>query len=77
MKQAKFQGKVIDGAEGVDLKDRYGNQLDFRCVECDKPARAERAGGHMPDRFEHFERNENCSLVHRRFIRKSRVQQLP
>jgi len=69
VKQARFQGRVIDGAEGVDLKEQYGNQLDFRCVECGNPARVERAGGHMPHRFEHLERNDHCSLVHRRTVR--------
>jgi hypothetical protein len=66
MKQARFQGRVIDASEGVELKDRNGAQLDFRCVECGKAARVERAGGHMPDRFEHLERNDHCSLVHHR-----------
>lgn len=66
MQQALYQGRVIVGAEGVELKDRSGAQLDFRCVECGEAARAERAGGHMPDRFEHLERNDHCSLVNRR-----------
>ena len=64
MKQARFQGRIIDASEGVDLKDRNGAQLDFRCVECGEAARVERVGGHMPDRFEHLERNDHCSLVH-------------
>lgn len=66
MKQARFQGRTIDASEGVNLKDRSGAQLDFRCVECGEAARVERAGGHMPDRFEHLKRNDHCSLVHRR-----------
>ena len=65
MKQARFQGRIIDAPEGVDLKDRNGAQLGFRCVECCEAARVELAGGHMPDRFEHLERNDHCSLVHR------------
>ena len=64
MKQARFQGRIIDASEGVDLKDRNGAQLDFQCIECGEAARVERAGGHMPDRFEHLERNDHCSLVH-------------
>ena len=66
MKQALFEGRVIEGAEGVDLRHRNGGPPDFRCVECGEAARVEKAGGHMPDRFEHLERNETCSLVHRR-----------
>lgn len=66
MKQARFLGRIIDASEGVDLKDRNGAQLDFRCVKCGEAARVERAGGHMPDRFEHLERNDHCSLVNRR-----------
>jgi hypothetical protein len=66
MKQARFQGRVIDAAEGVDIKERHGPRPEFFCVECGKPARVERAGGHMPDRFEHLERNDHCSLVHRK-----------
>jgi len=69
MRQALFQGRVVDGAEGVDLRDSSGTQPDFRCIECGEAARAERAGGHMPDRFEHLERNDRCSLVHRRRAR--------
>ena len=65
MKQAQFQGRIIDASEGVDLRDRYGVQLDFRCIECGEAARVERAGGHMPDRFEHLERNDHCSFVNR------------
>ena len=66
MKQARFEGRVIDGGEGVDIKVARGGKPDFRCVECGTAARVERAGGHMPNRFEHLERNDRCSLVNRR-----------
>jgi len=65
MKTALFEGRVIHADEGVDIKDTQGGRPDFRCVECGAAARVERAGGHMPDRFEHLERNDHCSLVHR------------
>lgn len=65
MKQAMFQGRVIDGEEGVDIKDSLGRSPDFRCVECGEAARSERAGGHMPARFEHLKRNSHCPLVHK------------
>ena len=65
MKQAMFQGRLIDGEEGVDIKVNQGGKPDFRCPECGEPARSERAGGHMPARFEHLERNDHCSLVNR------------
>ena len=66
MKTARFEGRVIDGAQGVDIKEAHGGKPDFRCVECGSAARVERAGGHMPDRFEHLERNDHCSLVSKR-----------
>jgi hypothetical protein len=65
MKTALFEGHVIDADEGVDIRDSQGGKPDFRCVECGSAARVERAGGHMPSRFEHLERNDHCSLVHR------------
>lgn len=66
MKTAKFEGRVIGAAEGVDINESRGEKPDFRCAECGGPARVERAGGHMPDRFEHLERNDHCSLVSKR-----------
>ncbi len=64
MINAKLEGRIIDASEGVDLRDSCGAQLDFRCEECGEAARVFRAGGHMPARFEHVERNDHCSLVH-------------
>jgi hypothetical protein len=66
MKNAKFEGRVIYAAEGVDIKKNQGGRPDFRCAECGGSARVERAGGHMPARFEHLERNDHCSLVSKR-----------
>lgn len=66
MKTAKFQGRVIDGTEGVDIKEHHGGKPDFRCVECGGAARVERAGGHMPNRFEHMQRNDHCTPVSKR-----------
>jgi len=63
MKNALLNNKEIDAAQGVILRGQHGRQLDFRCVECGEPARVERGGGHMPDRFEHLQRNGHCSLV--------------
>lgn len=64
MKLAKYQGKVLEADRGVDIKDRLGSRPDFRCVECQEPARVHRAGGRIPAHFEHLERNDFCDLVH-------------
>lgn len=65
MKTALFQGRLIEATEGVEIKDGQEARPDFLCAECGTPAQAFRANGHMPDRFEHLERNDHCSLVHR------------
>ncbi len=66
MKTAKFEGKVIDAAQGVDIKESQGGKPDFRCMECGGAARVHRSGGDSPAHFEHLERNDHCSLVNRR-----------
>ena len=65
MKTTLHQGKIIDAEQGVDLKERSGLSPDFQCVECGGAARVHRSGGRNPAHFEHLERNEHCSLVHR------------
>lgn len=66
MKYANYQGRQIDGDEGVDIREQTrGVRPDFRCCECGHPAIVMRAGGKSPAHFEHFERNDHCSLVHR------------
>lgn len=63
MKEAMFQGLLVTAAEGVNIKASQKEKPDFLCAECGGSARSEQAGGHMPDRFEHLERNDHCSLV--------------
>lgn len=65
MKEAKYRGRIIDADEGVDIKDAEGGRPDFKCVECNGAARVHRSGGRNPAHFEHLERNDHCSLVHR------------
>ena len=65
MKQAKIRGRIIDAEEGVDIKGTESGKPDFKCVECGKSARVHRSGGRNPAHFEHLERNEQCSLVHK------------
>lgn len=65
MKQATYNDRLIDADEGVDIKDSIGGRPEFRCPECGSPARVHRSGGRNPAHFEHLERNEDCSLVHR------------
>lgn len=66
MKHATYQGREIDGDEGVEIRERtHGARPDFRCCECGNPAKVMRAGGNSPAHFEHLERNDHCSLVHR------------
>lgn len=36
----------------------------FTCIECGQPVRPHKGGGHTPAHFEHFQRNNNCSLSH-------------
>jgi hypothetical protein len=64
MKTAKFEGRLIDADEGVDVKEAHGGRPDFRCAECGLAARVHRSGGSNPAHFEHLERNDHCSLVH-------------
>lgn len=61
--QLNSQDILIDDA--VDLRDRSSVRPDFRCIECDEPVRAHKAGGHVAAHFEHLNRNANCSLSHR------------
>lgn len=67
MKTAMYRNREITADEGVDLRDAVGREsVDFRCPECDRPAkvmRASRSGSH-PAHFEHHERNNHCSRVH-------------
>ena len=42
----------------------------LRCPECGKPVRPHEAGGGQAAHFEHVKRKPNCSLSHRRRIRK-------
>lgn len=65
MKTAQFQGRLIEADEGVDIKEGHGAAPDFRCPECGAAARVHRSGGRNPAHFEHLERNDLCSLVHR------------
>lgn len=45
-----------------------GNQTlpegTFQCTECSLPVRPHSQGGHASAHFEHYSRNENCSLSH-------------
>ena len=67
MKTAMIDGRLIDADEGVDIKNsRTHEVIDFVCPECRHCVRVHRAGGNIPAHFEHHERNETCSLVHRR-----------
>ena len=65
MKQAQHQARLIDADEGVDIKNQLGANPDFRCPECGASVRVHRSGGSNPAHYEHLERNEHCSLVHR------------
>jgi hypothetical protein len=67
MKTAMYRGREITAEEAVDVRDRAERHaVDFRCVECDKPAKVMRQGksGRPAAHFEHHERNDHCSLVH-------------
>ena len=65
MREAFYQKRIIGAEEGVDIRDQLGIRPEFQCVECRSPARVHRAGGNAKPHFEHLERNEHCSLVHR------------
>jgi competence CoiA-like predicted nuclease len=67
MKTAMINGRQVDADEGVDIKNNQSQEIiDFRCPECGHPVRVHRSGGNIPAHFEHHERNETCTLVHRR-----------
>lgn len=60
-----------DGAIDVEVALRQREQskrgkgtgrLDYRCIECRRPVRPHRDGGHAAAHFEHLERNPNCRL---------------
>jgi competence CoiA-like predicted nuclease len=65
MKTAMYQGHEVSGEQGVDIRDASSTRPDFRCPECTLPVKVMRAGGSHPAHFEHDERNDHCSLVHR------------
>lgn len=64
MKEAVYQGAVIEADQGVDIRDKKEDAF-FTCAECNLPVRVHRAGGNQAAHFEHRERNQICSLVHR------------
>lgn len=46
MKHAIYQGREVDGEEGVDIREQMrGSRPDFHCCECGRPAKVMRAGG--------------------------------
>ena len=60
-----FEGTVIDVLVAIDLRNRINHkkvQLDFRCVECEKPVRPHKDGRNFSAHFEHQQRNPNCRL---------------
>lgn len=63
---AKYNGKEINGDQGVDIRNKLprNNPPMFACVECGQRARVMKAGGHMDAHFEHFRRNPDCTLSH-------------
>ena len=67
MKDALYQGRLINASEGVDIRNNQKvGKPDFLCAKCKEAARVEQAGGHMPDRFEHLERKGHCSRESKR-----------
>ena len=59
-------GQQIDIHEALQLRDQakqsHASYPDFRCVECGKPVRPHKEGGHAGAHFEHRSRNPNCRL---------------
>lgn len=59
-----FNGGEITIAKALRLREQAGTTLDFECIECNKPVKPHRAGGHTASHFEHYDRNYKCDLSH-------------
>ncbi len=60
-----LDGKKIDVNEALQLRDQArqrASRPNFRCMECEEPVRAHKAGGGAEAHFEHYRRNRNCRL---------------
>ena len=61
--------RELDVDQALALRDearRSGQTTPhFECMECRKPVRPHRSGGHASAHFEHLERNSNCALSDR------------
>ena len=64
MREALYDGSVIGAVQGVDIRNS-NKDAPFTCPECKLPVRVHRAGGNQVAHFEHRERNQICTLVHR------------
>jgi len=61
--------REIDIQEALKLRDLADNRgvdrEDYFCIECNQPVRAHNSGGGASAHFEHLERNQQCSLIHK------------
>lgn len=60
-----FESQVIDVSEAL-LIDAVRKVAPFSCIECGLPVWPHQSGGHVPAHFEHYKRNKNCSLSHKK-----------
>lgn len=60
-----FESQVIDVSEAL-LINAVRKVAPFSCIECGLPVWPHQSGGHVPAHFEHYKRNKNCSLSHKK-----------
>jgi hypothetical protein len=60
--QCRFKGRQVGITEALQLRETKGRGLPFRCIQCEKPVKPHRAGGHTASHFEHLRRNKSCDL---------------
>lgn len=59
--KCKLDEKIIDIDFAIEIKKKDPSAI-FTCMECGHKVRPHLGGGHTSSHFEHYQRNENCSL---------------
>lgn len=65
-----FESRVIDVSEALSVN-AVRKVAPFHCIECGLPVWPHQSGGRVPAHFEHYKRNKNCSLSHKKRLKKN------
>lgn len=62
--KCKHEEKIIDIDLAIEIKKKSPSAI-FICIECGHKVRPHLGGGHTNSHFEHYQRNDNCSLSYK------------